>query len=695
MKPLMKLLAFAVFAGVMMMSQWADAGGSPETTLVVVNGDSPVSLYIANEYVRMRDIPSSHIVWLHNIPSEGKISIKTFRQRIWKPIKKYISENDLDEEIDVITYSADFPYSVSFGSDIRNTDIQKNRYIGSVASLTGLTFFARSVEVKNTGYLKMNRYFRRDLSPRIRPERPVTDAEAGLFEHAKEAMKKKEYETAVELFLTFVRSYLWSSQAWYELARGYAALGKVDDAIAALSWAVDLGWSHSLSARTDTYLNRLNDHARFSVLLERMKTMKGTFQPAQGFRSHYAWTGSDNPVKDKTTDSLDRYYLSTLLAHTGVRGNSVHEVLAYLRAAALSDGTFPDGTVYLMENRNIRSVTREQYFHATVEALARRGRRAEILNKSQKGQNGIIPLKKEDVIGTVVGTRSFDWGASNSRLLPGAIAESLTSYGGYFDRASQTKLTEFLRHGASGSSGAVVEPFAIQAKFPVSYLHVHYADGGSLAEAFYQSIEAPYQLIIVGDPLARPFASFAEVSLEKPDIRQPWRDVVSLHPHIQGAEQPIDRIELWVDGHYVKNTTPGNIILWDTTTVEDGFHDVRLIAIEDSSIETRSSVRLPVIIANTQYTVRVDSVKQPVSLGADIRLSGMATHAQQVQIFQGVRLLNTAEVDQGTWEVSVPSEFLGQGPVSLFVRGLFPDGKTSRSKPIDILIEQAPASQSK
>jgi uncharacterized protein (TIGR03790 family) len=198
MKPLMKLLAFAVFAGVMMMSQWADAGGSPETTLVVVNGDSPVSLYIANEYVRMRDIPSSHIVWLHNIPSEGKISIKTFRQRIWKPIKKYISENDLDEEIDVITYSADFPYSVSFGSDIRNTDIQKNRYIGSVASLTGLTFlltfFARSVEVKNTGYLKMNRYFRRDLSPRIRPERPVTDAEAGLFEHAKEAMKKKEYE---------------------------------------------------------------------------------------------------------------------------------------------------------------------------------------------------------------------------------------------------------------------------------------------------------------------------------------------------------------------------------------------------------------------------------------------------------------------------------------------------------------------
>jgi len=73
--------------------------------------------------------------------------------------------------------------------------------------------------------------------------------------------------------------------------------------------------------------------------------------------------------------------------------------------------------------------------------------------------------------------------------LPGAIAESLTSYGGHFDHGGQTKLTEFLRHGAAGSSGAVQEPWSIQAKFPVPLLHAYYADGCSLAEAFYQSIQ--------------------------------------------------------------------------------------------------------------------------------------------------------------------------------------------------------------
>ena len=38
-------------------------------------------------------------------------------------------------------------------------------------------------------------------------------------------------------------------------------------------------------------------------------------------------------------------------------------------------------------------------------------------------------------------------------------------------------------------------------------IQVHYARGCSLAEAFYQSVYAPYQLMIVGDPLCRPWAN--------------------------------------------------------------------------------------------------------------------------------------------------------------------------------------------
>jgi len=52
------------------------AGGSPETTLLVVNADSPLSLTVANHYVKLRQIPENHVVWLHDIPALDKIGIQ-------------------------------------------------------------------------------------------------------------------------------------------------------------------------------------------------------------------------------------------------------------------------------------------------------------------------------------------------------------------------------------------------------------------------------------------------------------------------------------------------------------------------------------------------------------------------------------------------------------------------------------------
>ncbi len=67
----------------------AFAGGGPENVLVVVNGDSPVSLLVANTYVEMREIPQEHVLWLHDIPYPDSISIDIFRTRIWKPIREF------------------------------------------------------------------------------------------------------------------------------------------------------------------------------------------------------------------------------------------------------------------------------------------------------------------------------------------------------------------------------------------------------------------------------------------------------------------------------------------------------------------------------------------------------------------------------------------------------------------------------
>lgn len=659
---------------------FAWAGGGPETTLVVVNAASPVSLTIANAYVQMRDIPESHVVWLDDVPVADSIDIETFRQRIWKPIHDFIAGHHLENEIDTIAYSADFPYRVDFKQDLKANRLRENRYLGHYASLTGLTFFAHRVERRSLGYVGVNHYFRRDLAPRKVPPRSLTNQEANRIRAALKALNHNDYKNAIESLQSVLKKYPWSADAWYQLARGLAATDQIKEAMEALSKAVNMGWANSLLARRDALLKPLRSYPGFSELVHHMRLKIGPFQPAHGFRSRYAWLGGDLPVVPSAgAHLLDRYYLSTLLAYTGLHGNSVPEALKYLAMAASGDGSLPDGTVYLMANSNVRAETRERSFYATVAALHKRGHRAEILSDGQDGQNGILPQNKQDVIGAVVGAQRYRWKRSHSRLLPGAIAESLTSYGGDFNRAYQTKLTEFLRFGAAGSSGAVAEPYSFQPKFPVPYLHVHYADGSSLAEAFYQSVEVPYQLLIVGEPLAQPFAHFADVRLAAPNDTRNWHDTVLLKPEVKEAKgHAIRNVELWVDGRYTDNVAPWDAFLWNSDNVEDGCHNIRLVAVEASPIETRSYVRLPVTVDNKGHRVEVKSAVTPVALGDDIRLSGLAPQAKRIEILEGTRSLGSSEVNDGQWKAAVPSLSLGLGKVPLYVRAFYPDGSTAR-----------------
>jgi uncharacterized protein (TIGR03790 family) len=674
------------------LAETAHAGGGPENVLVVVNGDSPISLTVANAYVERRDIPQEHVLWLHDVPYPETLSVDTFRTRIWEPIRDFISSNRLEKAIDIIVYSADFPYAVDFSSDLKSGKLPKLEYHGRVASLTGLTYFARRVAAGDPYYLAVNgnRYFRRKLAPATYLPREPTDAESRLQREAEKALKQKEFPVAVERFIALTGSFPEHGGFWHGLARSQAGAGNPALAMSALEQAVTHGWTNSLQTRTDDYLAVLRDNPLFQRLLQRMEQGNGPFQAAHGFSSQYEWTGATLPVKSFTSDSLDSYYLSTLLAYSGTDGNSVPEVKSYLAAAASSDGTRPDGTVYLLVNQDVRSQTRQPLFLETVAELEKRGRRAEILTRGQAGQDGILPRGKDDVIGAVVGSAKYDWKSSGSRLLPGAIAESLTSYGGRFDDRSQTKLTEFLRYGAAGSSGAVAEPFSIQAKFPVSLLHVHYAEGCSLAEAFYQSVEMPYQLLVVGDPLARPYARFARVKLASPDPQNSWSGVVTLQPSLVPAPgRPPAQLELWVDGRLTAYALPGKSIAWDTRSQDDGYHELRLVAVESDPVETRSYRRVAVTLDNTGHRLELDPGARQVRFGEAVTVSGTAPGGETVAIWQGERILASAPVTRGRWQVRVPSQQLGIGRVLLIARGRFADRSVVRSAPVNVEISPA------
>ena len=662
----------------------AVAGGSPETTLLVVNADSPLSLTVANTYSRLREIPANHVVWLHDIPSLGRINIKTFRERIWAPVRKYMDKQGLAEDIDSIVYSADFPYAVDLRQELKQHKVKPHRYIGRYASLTGLTYFARQVENNQIGYLSRypNRYFRRDLTVKITLVKDMKKEDETQLKKARNTLRKKEYQAAYESLLSLNSKYSPRASILLPLAEAQASLEKRDQAIDTLKQLEELGANNSLVLRNSRYLKKLHDDPEFIQILQRMDTPTARFEKPHGFRSRYHWSRYTLPRTDNTTD---QYFLSAMLAYTGQRGNSLPEIKYYLERSAASDSSHPNGAVYLMENGDIRTEARQPWYSDTCALLEAMGRKCEILE-------GILPKNRQDIIGLTTGTRSFKWKSSNNRLLPGAIADSFTSYGGDFDTRPQTKLTEFLRQGAAGSSGAVTEPFSFAEKFPLPLMHYYYAMGSSLAEAWYQAVASPYQTILVGDPLAQPFADFSKTRLARPNPDRPWQGEVYLYAETSASNsQKISQLELWIDGLPISEAAAGKPLIWDTRTVSDGYHDLRLVAVDDGPIETRSYKRYSIYVSNKTIDFEVKVKNNEPVYYENIVVTGNATDTV-IEIFQGSRALGSIKVENGDWKIMIPSEKLGIGKVLLSVIATGTNGDRIYTKPLWLNIKPAPDS---
>ena len=113
-----------------------------------------------------------------------------------------------------------------------------------------------------------------------------------------------------------------TARSWYELARSLAASGQTAAAMEALEEAAVAGWPNSTLVRSDNFLKALSVLPGYFALLARMEAGNGPFEPAHGFRSRYFWDRWALPNPSNASTSLNRYYLSTLLAYTGLNGNS-------------------------------------------------------------------------------------------------------------------------------------------------------------------------------------------------------------------------------------------------------------------------------------------------------------------------------------------------------------------------------------
>ncbi len=387
--------------------------------------------------------------------------------------------------------------------------------------------------------------------------------------------------------------------------------------------------------------------------------------PSLGFRSSLHFGRKGKLVESKGAG----YMLSVVLGVTAGRGNSVDEVLNYLGRSAAADGTHPTGTIYYVRNENIRSKVRHDAFPRAVRQLKQLGVEAEIVE-------GTTPTRKHDVQGAMLGTATFKWKSSGSTILPGAICEHFTSFGGIMrSGASQTPLSEFLRYGAAGASGAVTEPYSLQDKFPTADIQVHYARGCTLAEAFYQSIYGPYQLLIVGDPLCRPWANIPQVTCSGVEADAVLTGPISLTPSatVRGGGNPsggkVDHFELFIDGWRRTACRVGEKLQFDTARIADGYHELRVVAIEAGPIQSQGRWILPVMTANHGRTITATVAPQgTVHPDKPLTITARSPGSARIVVMHNSRSVGRIAGESGRIELDTSQ--LGLGPVRLDVFGV-------------------------
>jgi uncharacterized protein (TIGR03790 family) len=379
----------------------------------------------------------------------------------------------------------------------------------------------------------------------------------------------------------------------------------------------------------------------------------------------------------------DGQYVSTTLGFTGLFGNSPSDIISNLQRTAGADGSKPAGTVYFEENDNVRSNIRESQWPVTKSALGAR-------SIGYLEERGSTPMNRSDVRGAVIGASDYSV-PNGSTYLPGSWADSLTSYGCDFWERSQTKAAELIRAGVGGSGGTVTEPGANYTLFPNSHIFVYLADGSTLGEAFYRSVQNPFLQTMLGDPLGQPYADIPGITLVAGPQDEATVSGTVVLTATASLSSPalaagIQRIDLYVDGKYTSTMTNSGTFNLNTSALSDGNHELRIVAVNNAAAESQAVLFRNVTVNNSGRSVRIS--------GGDLDAGTQSSIAVPVTSEPGsgsvsrIELRNLGRVvgqlASGAGNVTLDVTRLAYGTNTVIPVAVFSDGAQVAGTPVQV-----------
>lgn len=401
-------------------------------------------------------------------------------------------------------------------------------------------------------------------------------------------------------------------------------------------------------------------------------------------------------------DDGSRLFLASLLGWTGERGNTVAEIEALIERSLRADGTRPAGTFYFMNTPDqVRSKGRlNNDWAATIRSLEAMGGRGQVLQ-------GVLPdsctdasgqvVGCHDALGVLTGIAGMDAVSARFSFLPGAFADHLTSFAATFDEGGQSKMSQWISKGASGTIGTVEEP-CTGGKFPVPDLHAHYYAGLSLGEATYRALPwLAFESLLLGDPLTTPFAAAPRLLLgELP--QGPVRGRLNLAPSAVAGQEgaAIHGFELYVDGQRRQQAGAAPCpsgegfcapLSLDTAGLADGWHQLTVVAIDDQPVALRARAPLAIEVRNRGR--RLEATVSPAEgdpntvFSVNVTAAG-GTRPTALRLWQNGRLV--AAAPGNATALTVRGSVLGPGPAELQLEADYLDNGQAQSRPLPVSV---------
>jgi hypothetical protein len=524
-------------------------------------------------------------------------------------------------------------------------------------SLNGMTYLFRWVQQNDPSYIgpDSNWYATHDASVLLKIYQGNSES---IEELRKWIEQDDQHEQAAERLDQLRKESANSFPLDFLAAQQWALAGDKQKALSRLGDAVRKGWKYRGEILNDPSFDALREDKEFQRIVSRCPNEEFKVLHSKAFDAR-------NFFAPNCTESQDpkhgvSYLLSMVLSHTANNRLTIDEAISHLERSSLADFTNPKGTFFFSKTSDVRTTTREPNFSIAIEELKRLKKDAQIIPS-------VLPPAGSAVAGITFGVSDFDWNRAGAKLLPGSIADNLTSLGGVMTPSSQTKATELLRYGAAVASGTVTEPYALQFKFPLPSLHAYYAKGMTAAEAFYATVQSPYQLLILGDPMCQPYAAPPRFNVTGCSDRQIVSEKIGLEFQSSEEEGSSDPIQLtWlIDGKPQTQTNFTPKLNIQVAEEDRGAYEWRFVTKGPKPTETRWEKSLWVLSGPSA---------SHLELKAPERWSAKQNRTLKVQVTNPpkdarVRLrfhwdiLDATSNEQGEFELD--AERLGRGPVRL------------------------------